>query len=66
MEYEKRDWTIEERLYATAQNFRSWGADEDLIGADLAWKLVQKGYSTEEAEELLRSVGVTWTAERAA
>jgi hypothetical protein len=61
MEYEKRELTVEERLYRTAEDFRSWGAPEDLIGQDLAWKLVKLGHSTDEAEELLRSVGVTWS-----
>ena len=65
MEYEKRQRTIQERLYATAQDFRSWGAPEDLIGLDLAWKLIKLGYSTDEAEELLRSVGVTWSGSKA-
>src|ERR1019366_8168887 len=54
--------TIEERLRRTAEDFRLWDAPEDLIGQDLAWKLVRLGYSTDDAEELLRSVGVTWFA----
>jgi hypothetical protein len=64
MEYETREPTIEERLYRTAEDFRSWGAPEDLIGVDLAWKLVRLGHSTDEAEELLRSVGVTWSGSK--
>jgi len=34
MEYEKRELTVEERLYRTAEDFRSLGAPEDLIGQD--------------------------------
>jgi hypothetical protein len=62
MEYEKRELTVQERLYGTAQDFRSWGAPEREIGLDLAWKLINLGYSTEDAEELLRDVGVEWAA----
>jgi len=65
LEYETRELTIEERLYKTAEDFRSWCVDEYLIGQDLAWKLIKLGHSTDEAEDLLRSVGVTWTAEKA-
>jgi hypothetical protein len=66
LEYETRERTIQERLYATAEDFRSWGCPEAELGLDLAWKLLKLGYSTDEAEELLRSVGVTWSANRAA
>jgi hypothetical protein len=66
LEYETRELTIEERLYRTAQDFRSWGAPEYEIGQDLAWKLLKLGYAIEDAEELLRDVGVTWSADRAA
>jgi hypothetical protein len=62
MEYETRELTIQERLYKTAEDFRSWGALEYEIGLDLAWKLIRLGYSTDDAEELLRDVGVTWSA----
>lgn len=65
MEYETRELTIEERLYKTAESFRGWCDDEAAIGQDLAWKLVRIGYSTDEAEDLLRNVGVKWTAKAA-
>ena len=52
--------TIEDRLYRTAEDFRRWGAPEGEIGLDLAWKLIKLGYSTDDAEETLRGVGVTW------
>lgn len=58
----KREPTIEERLLRTAQDFRMWFSDEYLLGQDLAWKLIRLGYSCNEAEDLLRSVGVEWTA----
>jgi uncharacterized alpha-E superfamily protein len=66
LEYETRELTIEERLYRTAHDFRSWGCPEDEIGRDLAWKLIKLGHSVEDAEELLRSVGVTWSGSKAA
>ena len=62
MEYEKRELTIEERIYKTAEAFREWCDDEAAIAADLAWKLVRFGYSTDQAEECLRSVGISWSA----
>jgi hypothetical protein len=62
LEYERRERTIQERLYATAQDFRTWCSDEYLLGQDLAWKLVKLGYSPDDAEELLREVGVEWNA----
>jgi hypothetical protein len=55
--------TIEDRLYRTAEDFRRWSAPEREIGFDLAWKLIKGGYSTEDAEELLRTVGVEWSAD---
>jgi hypothetical protein len=64
LEYETRELTVQERLYRSAQDFRSWGAPEREIGVDLAWKLIKLGYSTEDAEELLRDVGVEWSASR--
>ncbi len=64
LEYEARDLTVEERLYKTAQIFRSWCDDEAAIATDLAWKLVRHGFSTDEAEEVLGRVGITWTARR--
>ena len=62
LEYQQRELTIEERLYRTAQDFRSWCPDERLLGQDFAWNLVRLGYSTDEAEDLSRSVGVEWSA----
>jgi hypothetical protein len=62
LEYETRELTVEERLYRTAEIFRTWCDDEEAIATDLAWKLVRIGYSTDQAEEVLRSVGITWTA----
>ena len=52
--------TIEDRLYRTAEDFRRWGAPEWEIGLALAWKLIKLGYSTDDAEELLRDVGIKW------
>lgn len=54
--------TIEDRLYRTAEMFRAWGAQEREIGFDLAWKLIKLGHSTDEAADLLRSIGVDWCA----
>jgi hypothetical protein len=65
MDYERRTLTIEERIYRTAEAFREWCEDESAIATDLAWKLVRFGYSTDQAEECLRSVGITWTAKAA-
>jgi hypothetical protein len=62
LDWESRERTVEERLYSTAEGFRSWGAPERDIGLDLAQKLLRLGYSSESAEQLLRSVGVEWTA----
>jgi hypothetical protein len=64
LEYEQRELTIEERLYRTAEVFRTWCDDEDAIATDLAWKLVRHGFSTDEAEEVLGRVGITWTARK--
>lgn len=64
LEYETRELTVEERLYRTAEVFRTWCDDEDAIATDLAWKLVRHGYSTDEAEEVLGRVGITWTAKK--
>jgi hypothetical protein len=57
--YEKRELTTEEHLCCAAEEFRAWGAPEDLIGVDLARKLLAQGYSQEEAAELLRAAGVS-------
>jgi hypothetical protein len=66
MEDVTREFTIQERLYRTAQDFRSWSAPEEEIGHDLAWKLIKLGHSVEDAEELFRAVGVTWSGSKAA
>lgn len=65
LEYEAREATVEDRLYRTAEVFRTWCDDENAIATDLAWKLVRSGYSTDEAEEVLGRVGITWTARKA-
>jgi hypothetical protein len=50
------------RPFARTNDSTTSGAPESEIGFDLAWKLIKLGYSTEEAEEILRAVGVEWTA----
>jgi hypothetical protein len=57
------DWlalSIRERLRLTAEGFRSWGAPDDLIAVDLARKLLERGYSAQDAADLLNDVGITW------
>jgi hypothetical protein len=67
LEYEQRERSVAERLYETAEAFRLWCDDEDMLAADLAWKVISKlGFTTEETEEVLRSVGITWSAEKPA
>lgn len=62
MEWERREKTVQERVYAFAQWVRSVGIeDEAAIGCDLFGKLLRFGHSDEDARETLRDVGITNT-----
>jgi len=66
MAYEKRERTPEERAYAFAQWGRSIGATDAMIGCELTRALLARGWSDDEAAELLRDIGVAWTRRKAA
>jgi hypothetical protein len=66
MEYEKRQRTPEERAFKFAQWGRSIGASETAIGCEMTRALLERGYSDEDAAELLRDIGVVWTRRKAA
>jgi hypothetical protein len=66
LEWETRERTPQERAYAFAQWGRSIGASEAAIGCEMTRALLERGYSDEDAAELLQDVGVVWSRRKAA
>jgi hypothetical protein len=64
--WEKRERTPEERAFKFAQWGRSIGADDAMIGVELTRVLLARGWSDDEAAELLLNIGVVWTRSKAA
>jgi hypothetical protein len=65
LEWEKRELTVEDRIWRFAQWARGWGADEDLIAVDLFRKLVRFGYGDQDASEVLRQIGIDYAGSAA-
>jgi hypothetical protein len=64
--WETRERTPQERAYNFAQWGRSIGATDAMIGVELTRVLLERGYSDEDAAELLADVGIGWTRSKAA
>ncbi|HUZ10737.1 MAG TPA: hypothetical protein VMU76_11295 [Acidimicrobiales bacterium] len=60
LEWELRELTVQDRAYRFATWCRDAGIDEDLIGVDIFGKLVELGYSEEQALAVLHDAGITW------
>ena len=54
----ERERTPQERVYSFAEWGRSIGADDAMIACEVTRALLGRGYSADEAAELLREVGV--------
>jgi hypothetical protein len=65
LDWETRERTAQERAYSFAQWGRSIGATDAMIGVELTRALLERGYSDEDAAELLADVGIGWTRSKA-